>query len=227
MALAAAAGVLVLGPAATASAAERVVAIPQSNYASTNVAIDQGEPLTFLNLDALNHDVTARGKDSSGDPLFSTPLIGPGQEVPVEGADALSPGSYAFVCSVHPNMEGTLTVGGGGGESGGDGPAIELDVLDSKLAEVRRSGVLRVEMTVDGPAGMTLSASAKVGKESVKLGRAAHDFPQGGSHVMEVELSKAARSALKGADKAKVAVRAKAEDSAGNTSKARTAETLR
>jgi plastocyanin len=225
VALAAAAGVLALGPAATASAAERVVAIPQSNYASTNVAIDQGEPLTFLNLDALNHDVTARGKDSSGDPLFSTPLIGPGQEVPVAGADALSPGSYAFFCSVHPNMEGTLTVGGGGG--GGDGPAIELDVLDSKLAAVRKSGVLRVEMTVDGPAGMDLSASAKVGKDSVKLGRAAHDFPQGGSHVMEVGLSKAARSALKGAKKAKVTVRAKAEDSAGNTSTARTAETLR
>jgi plastocyanin len=212
-----------------ASAAERIVAIPQSAYASTSVSIDQGEPLTFLNLDVLNHDVTARGKGQGGDPLFTTPLIGPGQEVPVEGADSLSPGSYAFFCSVHPNMEGTLNVGGGGsaGDGDGDGPGIELDVLDSKVSEVRKSGVLRIDMAVDVPASMTVAASAKVGKKKVKLGRASHDFPEAGSHLMEVKLPKAAKSALKGADAAKVSVRAQAEDAAGNRSTARAGEKLR
>ena len=214
------------GPAAGAAADERIVAIPQSTYATQNVAIDQGEPLTFLNLDVLNHDVSARGKDSKGNPLFTTPLIGPGQEVPVEGADSLAPGSYAFYCTVHPNMEGTLDVGGGG-DAGGQGPTIELEVLDSKLERVRKSGVLRVETTVDGPASMTVRASAKVGKKSTKLGKAAHDSPEGGSHVMEVKLSKRARAALKGAGKAKVKVRAEAEDAAGNKSTARGGETLK
>ena len=228
VAVAAVAGALALaGPVASAGAAERIVAIPQSQYATSDVAIDQGEPLTFLNLDVLNHDVTARGKDGAGNPLFTTPLIGPGQEVPVEGADSLSPGSYAFFCSVHPNMEGTLEVGGGGGDAGGKGPEIELDVLDRKVAEVRKAGVLRVEMTVDEPAKMSLAASAKVGKDSAKLGKASHDFPEAGSHVMEVKLSKAGKSALKGADKAKVSVTAKAEDSAGNSSSEKASETLR
>lgn len=229
LALAAVAGlVAATGPVSGALAAERVVAIPQSTYATQSVAIDQGEPLTFLNLDALNHDVTARGKDANGDPLFSTPLIGPAQEVPVADAEKLGPGSYAFFCSVHPNMEGTLLVGGGGGgDPGGKGPEIELDVLDSKVSRVRKSGVLRVEMAVDEPAGMTLAASAKVGGEKARLGRASHDFPEGGSHVMEVKLTKGGRAALKGAKKAKVAVSAEAEDSAGNRSTERASETLR
>jgi plastocyanin len=229
VALAALAGALLLaGPAAGAFGAERVVAIPQSTYATTSVAIDQGEPLTFLNLDALNHDVTARGKDASGNPLFSTPLIGPGQEVPVDGADSLSPGTYAFFCTVHPNMEGTLSVGGGGGGSGGGkDPSVSVDVLDSKISEVRKAGVLRVEVDVDRAAKMALSASAKVDGDSAKLGKASHDFPEEGSHLMEVKLSKSGKSALRGADKVKVTVRATAEDASGNTGKGRDSANLR
>jgi plastocyanin len=214
------------GPAA-ASAAERIVASPQSTYSTPSVAIEEGEALSFLNLDVLNHDVTARDDDAKGNPLFTTPLIGPGQEVPVEGADQLGAGTYDFFCSVHPNMEGTLTVGGGSGGGGSGGPAIELDVLDEKVAEVRKSGILRVDMTVDEPASMSLSASAKVGKEKAKLGKASHRFPEGGSHVMEVKLSKGAKDALKGAKKAKVSVRAEAEDEAGNKSSAKAGETLK
>lgn len=225
VALAAAGALLALGVPAGASAAERITAAPQSTYATPNVSIEQGESLSFLNLDVMNHDVTAADKEG-GEPLFSTPLIGPGQEVPVAGAEDLGPGSYRFVCSVHPNMEGNLTVAGGGG-GGKGGPEIELDVLDSKVSEVRKSGILRVSMKVDQPASMTVSAKAKVGKDSVRLGKASHDFPEGGSHLMEVELSKAGKAALKGADKAKVSVTATAEDSAGNSSTERAGGTLR
>jgi plastocyanin len=214
-----------LAPATTAAAAERIVAIPQSTYATQNVAIDQGEPLSFLNLDALNHDVTARGKGGNGEPLFSTPLIGPGQEAPVTGSDSLSPGEYAFFCSIHPQMEGTLTVGGGGG--GGGGPSVELKVLDKKLSEVRKAGALRVSMNVDRPASMKVAASVKAGGESAKLGQASHDFPEAGSHTMEIKLSGAGKSALRGADSAKVSVTGKAEDASGNTGSARAGAKLR
>jgi hypothetical protein len=74
---------------------------------------------------------------------------------------------------------------------------------------------------------MSLAARAKVGKDSAKLGKAAHDFPEAGSHVMEVKLSKAGKSALKGAEKAKITVSADAEDSAGNRSTEKASETLR
>ena len=43
-------------------------------------------------------------------PLFHTPLIGQNQEAFVEGSQYLTTGSYAFVCSIHQNMTGTLTV---------------------------------------------------------------------------------------------------------------------
>ena len=221
------AGLALSAPIATAAAAERIVAIPQSTYATESVAIDQGEPLTFLNLDVQNHDVTARGKGADGNPLFSTPLIGAGQEVPVSGTDTLGPGSYAFYCTIHANMEGTLTVGGGGGGDDGKGPKLELDVLDKKLNEVRKAGELRVEMTVDEPASMKLTAAATVNGESTTLGKAKHDFPESGSHLMEIKLRKAGKSALRGAKKAKVDVSAKAEDAAGNKSTAKTRATLR
>jgi plastocyanin len=221
------------GPVATAQSDERVVAIPQSTYATQNVAIDEGEPLTFLNLDVLSHDVTARDEGANGRPLFSTPLIGTGQEVPVEGADSVAPGEYPFFCTIHPNMEGTLTVGGGdgGGGGGGDGangaPEVELEVLDSKVSQVRKAGVLRVEMTVDRAASMSVSASVKAGGEKSKLGKDSHDLPEGGSHVMEVKLSKRGKSALRGANKAKVTVTGRAKDSAGNTGKGKASKTLR
>jgi plastocyanin len=224
-ALAALAAVAALGPVASASAAERIVAIPQSTYATQNVAIDQGEPLTFLNLDALGHDVTARGKAANGDPLFSTPIIGTGQEVPVTGADSLSPGDYAFFCTIHPQMEGTLKVGGGGGGSGD--PAVEIEVLDKKISEVRKSGALRVSMDVDRGAKMKVTASVKVGGDNARLGKASHDFPEAGSHTMQVPLSSAGRKALKGADSAKVTVTGKAEDAAGNTGSASASAKLR
>jgi plastocyanin len=222
----AAAMLTLLGPPAGAGAAERIVAIPQSTYATSNVAIDQGEPLTFLNLDVLSHDVTARGKGADGQPLFSTPLIGPGQEVPVEGADALGPGSYAFHCTIHPGMEGTLTVGGGGA-GGGGGPKTEVRVLDSKIAAVRRAKALSVEMTVDQPASMRLSARAKVEGDAASMGTAKHDFDQDGSHSMEIPLSKGGKSALRGADKAKVVVTARAKTADGSSSTAKAQATLR
>jgi plastocyanin len=214
-----------LGPTATASGAERIVAIPQSTYATSNVAIDQGEPLTFLNLDALSHDVTARGKGPDGKPLFSTPLIGTGQEVPVEGADALTPGNYAFYCTIHPNMEGTLSVGGGGG--GGAASGLEVRIVDSKLSQVRRDGALTVELTHDRSAEVTLSARTKVGGEAARLGRRKQEFEGSGSHPVEIPLSKGGRKALRGEDKAKVAVSARAEGSGGERDSAKARATLR
>jgi hypothetical protein len=84
-----------------------------------------------------------------------------------------------------------------------------------------------VEMTVDRASTMTASASMKAGGDKVKLGKASHDQPEGGSHVMEIKVSKAGKSALRGADKAKVTVTGSAEDSAGNTGKGKASKTLR
>jgi plastocyanin len=222
----AAAALALLVPAAPARAAERIVAVPQSRYATTNVAIDQGEPLTFLNLDALSHDVTARDKGADGGPLFSTPLIGTGREVPVAGAESLGPGSYGFYCTVHPNMEGTLTVGGGQGGGGGGGDTVlSIRILDSKLAKVRREGALSVEVTHDRSVNVALSATTKSGGERVPLGKAKEEYEGSGSHPVEIPFSKAGRKALRGENRAKVAVTARGKDGEKTTARAR--QTLR
>jgi outer membrane protein assembly factor BamB len=75
-----------------------------TNYATPVVTVQQGGSVTYTNLDAAQHDVL------SVDGLFGTPLIGAGQQVPVSGVEALPPGSYGFYCSLHANMQGTLSV---------------------------------------------------------------------------------------------------------------------
>jgi plastocyanin len=79
-------------------------------YVTEQITIKQSESLTFANLDpTAKHDVVSLDLDSQGRKLFSSELISVGT-APVTGVEALPTGSYAFSCSVHSNMTGTLTV---------------------------------------------------------------------------------------------------------------------
>lgn len=89
------------------------------------VVVGPGEELTFANADVAPHNVTAvdaflskkdakKSKwcsafDKGKCPLFWSPTITAGEQTSVEGLDKLSPGKqYAFICTLHPNMKGTL-----------------------------------------------------------------------------------------------------------------------
>ncbi len=94
-------GVVVAGPsAATYSYATRVVVLPQ------------GHALRFANGDMLRHTVTADALGPDGRPLFGPAGASPQQTVEVAGASSLPPGTYAFHCSIHATMHGTLVVTG-------------------------------------------------------------------------------------------------------------------
>ncbi len=68
----------------------------------------QGFTLTFSNQDAgTPHNVDI--KDSSGATVFKTDIFS-GVADKTFQVPALKAGSYPFVCDVHPNMTGTLTV---------------------------------------------------------------------------------------------------------------------
>jgi plastocyanin len=72
---------------------------------------EKGGALSFVNLDAPQHDVTSDEKGADGKPLFYSRLGGIGEVVPVEGLDNVQPGKqYGFFCSLHPGMRGTLIV---------------------------------------------------------------------------------------------------------------------
>ena len=70
-----------------------------------------GGALSYTNEDISRHDVVADDRGSDGQPLFSSVLAGLNETVPVSGTDRLQSGKqYAFHCSLHPGMHGTLIV---------------------------------------------------------------------------------------------------------------------
>jgi glucose/arabinose dehydrogenase/plastocyanin len=70
------------------------------------VSIAPGDSVQLANPDIAPHDITS---DEPG--LFQSAAVQPGgAPAPVVGADALSEGTYAYHCSFHPFMHGTLNV---------------------------------------------------------------------------------------------------------------------
>ena len=101
-------------PAASVDPNATVIEMVAANIAFDTDAIEapagQAFVIEFDNQDnGIPHDVDI--VDEGGTKVFDGDIItGPAQvtyQVP-----ALEPGTYTFVCSVHPNMTGTLTVGG-------------------------------------------------------------------------------------------------------------------
>jgi spore coat protein A, manganese oxidase len=107
-------GMIIAGPAAQTV-----------GYATPIVYSPEGATVAFNGADPLNtHNVVSRAVDSAGEPLFQSEfdtLYLP-DPVDVTGTESLSAGSYAFYCSLHPNMTGTLVVGSPSDEASGPPP---------------------------------------------------------------------------------------------------------
>lgn len=90
--------------AVPAGAADRTVRIASSDYATDPVRITVGDRVTWLNADSLPHDASGNG--------WSTPLLLNGQRASVRFTAA---GTYAYTCTIHPEMSGRVIVRTGGG----------------------------------------------------------------------------------------------------------------
>jgi len=90
--------------AAPALAVSQSVVIQNFAYQPQDVTINIGESLTWINRDPVGHTATS---DSQG--LFDTGVIAPGGNKTVSFAIA---GTYAYHCSIHPTLKGTVTVVG-------------------------------------------------------------------------------------------------------------------
>jgi plastocyanin len=100
-----------VAPAPSASAPAGLVEISAQNIAfSTNqlsVAANLAFMINFANNDAgIPHNIEI--KDGAGVTLFNGDIFN-GVETRTYSVEPLSPGTYQFLCSVHPNMVGTLT----------------------------------------------------------------------------------------------------------------------
>src|SRR5687768_12209543 len=77
-------------------------------YVPAETAVKAGETVTWKNDDTAIHTATS-GKDATPDGRFDTSLVSPGQgSKPITMPN--EPGQYPYFCTLHPWMEGTITV---------------------------------------------------------------------------------------------------------------------
>ncbi len=103
---------LALAPAPALAADGHILAFlgaAGGNFSTRSVTIPRGGTLTFQNLDVIVHNVTAT-KLRKKRPAFRSGDVHFGAKAEVAGVGALKPGAYRYICSIHPNMRGTLHV---------------------------------------------------------------------------------------------------------------------
>lgn len=205
-------------------------------YAATDVTIDQGQTVTFQNSDQSGalHDVTADKTGSDGQALFKSDTIETGKTAPVKGVEFLTTGDYAFHCSVHPFMTGTLHVTANGTPQPRtpDNPAptptdtkppdATVSILDSRISAVLEHRGVRVGLASDEPARFNLTASS--GKTKVALGTL---VVKGTKRTGKLDLTKAGKKLLFSASRVRLKLAAKVNDAADNRSSAGATRTLR
>ena len=98
------------GPASNPGASESApadqagskISMKDIEYKPSDKKVKVGDTVTWINEDAVEHDVAAT---SGAD--FKSELFGEGKTYEYKPTEA---GKIAYVCTVHPGMEGTLTV---------------------------------------------------------------------------------------------------------------------
>jgi plastocyanin len=117
---------LLASPASAAAAAAGPGGFA-AGFVTPVVVTAPGEGITFANFDVAPHNFVASdaflpkkltkkakwcsGYDKGRCPMFWSQTINAGQTTEVEGVDFLESGAqYEFICTLHPNMKGTLVV---------------------------------------------------------------------------------------------------------------------
>jgi plastocyanin len=90
--------------------ADVVITAQGTAFTTADVTLPASKPfkLAFDNRDSgVPHDVVI--KDAAGAVVYKTEPLLVGPAVSVYDVPAIQPGQYTFVCTVHPNMQGTAT----------------------------------------------------------------------------------------------------------------------
>jgi plastocyanin len=95
-------------PAGSPSGNSVTVVAKDIQFATPAVSAKAGSPitLTFDNQDGAPHNIAI--SDASGAKVFKGDIV-TSQKV-AYAVPALAAGAYSFICEVHPDMKGTLTV---------------------------------------------------------------------------------------------------------------------
>jgi plastocyanin len=214
--------------AAPAAADQQITAGPVDTFTTPSPSMAQGERLTFLNNDFPTHTVTADGKGADGKPLFDTGDVGSGASKFVEGSQFLTTGSYPFHCELHTFMKGTLTVTSAGTPvappEDTTKPSVTLAFPKQTLSGIVKAEKVNLRVTVNEPAGTTVTVTALVGKKTFTLKAVRTRFASATSRTLAFRVGSSVRKALAGAKSVKLTATGQATDTAGNIGRARAAK---
>jgi plastocyanin len=218
-----------------------VQASPPNRFNTPEFTIDQGEKVTLRNGDTVAHDLTASDA-TGGKPLFATPIVEPGKSALVEGTEYLTEGHYAYVCTLHNGMKGTLHVTAAGTpvpRPGGGGaveeprptdkvkPTIDVALVSRTANMARVRGALVVRVTLSEVSHLELRAIArpKAGGPLVTVAKSLRHKVDGTRRV-RLKLTPAGEKALRRDRSLAVIVKGVAIDLAGNMARAAHGRTL-
>jgi plastocyanin len=197
-------GALALGGTAWAGT-PTIIAMDQNSFVTVPPEVGPGSRVDFSNEDTVTHNVTAEEDGPDGKALFRSGNVGSFDVREVKGVPFLGPGSYEFLCTIHPNMQDTLNVGGDGPGTL-PRPKISLKVKSKKLAKVVKSGKLKVKVTAREPTDADgVSLTAKQGAKGITK-KAKLNVNAGDSKTAKLKLKKSALEKLADLEKAKVKV---------------------
>ena len=198
-------GVMGVWAASALGTTNFISASNSDDYDAPDPDIIEGQTIPFNNNDAVSHTVTADETGPDGKPLFRTGTT-PGMTTrDVSGTVFLSDGLYDFHCSIHPNMQATLTVFEVGGEPVSR-PEISLKVKSKKLERVVKSEKLKVKVEATEPTfAENVSLIAKKGQKRISK-RLDFNLAAGASRTAKLKLKARAAEKLAKLDKAKVKV---------------------
>lgn len=116
-----------LGPAAAAWAQEASVSIEDFEFNPPATEVDAGTTVTWTNNGEVDHTATA------DDGSFDSGVMEPGATFSFTFDEE---GEFPYICEIHPDMQGTITVlaaednGGGGNGDDTDDPTDPADTTD-------------------------------------------------------------------------------------------------
>ncbi len=94
---------MVLAIPVTALAGPAAVEIHGYAYHAPEVTVSAGEPVTWTNLDPARHDVSS----TAGPEAFASPELAEGESFTFTFTQ---PGGYGYLCTLHPDMVGSVLV---------------------------------------------------------------------------------------------------------------------
>jgi plastocyanin len=101
------------GGTATVTDGEVLICADDLEFDATTIEAPAGEAfnITFTNAESQPHNVAVYTEEGGEEIFVGEIITGPDvtTQVPI---DPLEPGTYYFRCDVHPDMEGTIVVGG-------------------------------------------------------------------------------------------------------------------